>query len=285
MNDTDGQHDTPADQHTPIETSSTMLTCRNTGDSQRFGGASCITRATVGGLGELDPATGAAGVGPAWAPDGIVGDPAIASSAALPERATSVPQPADAQHPADDETAADHREHDQTAADQRPDGRVPTAVFLQDAYAALDAPPFPADNPGSVPMPPTRLRPRGKEPRGHYSIRLTATEVRLIEDAVTERCAPNFSGFIADAAVAVATNQFLALLPHERAVRAIGQEMGRTLWHLGKVGVNLNQIARQLNTGDTAAAARVEQTLDLLDALLAQLRAVNIHLAEAVGGS
>ncbi|MBC3843104.1 MobC family plasmid mobilization relaxosome protein [Streptacidiphilus sp. 4-A2] len=209
-----------------------------------------------------------------------MGDPDTASRASDRARAAC----AAAVHPVDAETAAEHRAHDESVAGERLEGRVPTAVFLQDGFAALDVPQFPADNPGSEPMPPIRLRQRGKETRDHHSIRLTPTEVRLIGDAARERGAENISGFIADAAVAVATNQLLVLLPHERAVRAIGEELGRGMWQLGKVGVNLNQIARQLNMGDTSAAQRVEQSLDRLDTVLAELRALDVRLADTVGG-
>jgi hypothetical protein len=217
-----------------------------------------------------------------------VGDPTAASSDDSARQHAAAPHAAAATRHADTATAAEHRAHDDLAADRTadawPEGRVPPAVFLQEGYAALDIPPFPADDPGSAPMPPRKLRPRGKEPRHHVSIRLMPTEARLIAEAVKDRKAPSFSGFIADAAVAVATNQLTALLPHERAVRAIGEEMGRTMWHLSKIGSNINQIARHLNMGDTAAAARVEHSLDLLDALLAELRAVNIRLADAASG-
>ncbi|WP_370091837.1 MobC family plasmid mobilization relaxosome protein [Streptacidiphilus sp. MAP12-20] len=209
-----------------------------------------------------------------------MGDPDTASRASDRARAAR----AAAVHPVDAETAAEHRAHDESVDGERPEGRVPTAVFLQDGFAALDVPRFPADNPGSEPMPAIRLRRRGEETRDHHSIRLTPTEVRLIGDAVRERGAENFSGFIADAAVAVATNQLLVLLPHERALRAIGEELGRTMWQLGKVGVNLNQIARQLNMGDMSSAERVEQSLDQLDAVLAELRVLDVRLVETVGG-
>jgi uncharacterized protein (DUF1778 family) len=284
-----------ASAHTPVAqgaaedrvdgpASSTTLKGNDGDHPQHRRGASCITRATEGGPGELALVAGATGDGPAGAPDGVVGDPTAASSDdAVPQRADPAARPTDAA------TAAEHRAHDDLAVGRAtgewPEGRVPPAVFLQDGYAALDIPPFPADDPGSEPMPPRKLRPRGKEPRHHVSIRLMPTEARLIEEAVKDRNAPSFSGFIAEAAVAVATNQLTAVLPHERAVRAIGEEMGRTMWHLSKIGSNINQIARHLNMGDTAAAARVERSLDLLDALLAEMRAVNIRLADAVPGA
>ncbi|WP_329134623.1 hypothetical protein OG552_19455 [Streptomyces sp. NBC_01476] len=159
--------------------------------------------------------------------------------------------------------------------------RVNLAAFLHDGVAALDRPRLSVDHPDSRPMKPRRLRPRGAEPRDrHRSTRFAASEIAVVERAVAER-GPSFSGFVADAAVAVATNRVAALLPHERALRAFGEELGRALYALGKVGNNLNQLVRQGHMDIPVEPSRVEHTLARLDDVLAEIHDVTLRLNEA----
>jgi hypothetical protein len=160
-------------------------------------------------------------------------------------------------------------------------GRDDLAAFLHDGIAAMDRPQLAADHPDSRPMKPKRLRPRGAEPRDqHRTMRFAPSEIALIRQAVAER-GPSFSGFVADAAVAVATNRIMAVLPHERALRALGEELGRGLYAIGKVGNNLNQLVRQLHMAVPVEPARVEATLSRLDDVLADIHDVTLRLNEA----
>ncbi|MFH8219590.1 hypothetical protein ACH4C2_09000 [Streptomyces sp. NPDC018057] len=170
---------------------------------------------------------------------------------------------------------------DQPNAPEPDTDRVSLAVFLHDGVAALDRPRLSVDHPDSQPMKPRRLRPRGTEPRNrHRSTRFAASEITVVEQAVAER-GPSFSGFVADAAVAVATNRIAALLPHERALRALGEELGRALYALGKVGNNLNQLVRQGHMGVLVEPDRVEGTLARLDDILAEIHEVTLRLNDA----
>jgi uncharacterized protein (DUF1778 family) len=220
-------------------------------------------RATVGGPDAYTSAPGVAEAGPAGAPDLEV----AAEGGSDPEKPSRV-----------QETAA----YGQGLAepDERA-GRKDLAAFLHDGIAAMDRPRLAADHPDSRPMKPKCLRPRGAEPRDqHRTMRFAPSEIALIEQAVAER-GPSFSGFVADAAVAVATNRITAVLPHERALRALGEEFGRALYALGKVGNNLNQLVRQLHMAVPVEPSRVEATLGRLDDVLADIHDVTLRLNEA----
>ncbi len=280
-------HQQPATDHTdrPENIPTTLVS----GDAEVLGpnsGASCSSRATVGGTGALGPAAeAAAGRAPARAPEqeggaehGSAQDqqpPAPAAVASAP----SVPEP----HHADDENA---RTHPQPAASTDPygDGRVAPEVFLHEGVAALDRPRLIAEHKGSEVLKPSRQRKRGSQPRSETpSVRFTPDEITLLEQAAAER-GPSLSGFIADAAVAVAANRITALLPHERAVRAIGEELGRALHAFGKTGNNLNQLVRQGHMGITdLPPGRAERSLDLLDQVTAEIHRATLRLNE-IGG-
>jgi hypothetical protein len=153
------------------------------------------------------------------------------------------------------------------------------AVFPYDGVAALDRPRLPVEHPGSRPMKPRRLRPRGAEPRDqHCSTRFSASEIALVERAVAER-GPSFSGFVADAAVTAAAGPTAVLLPHERAGRAVGEELGRALYALGRIGNNLNQLVRQGHMGVPVDPERIERTFALLDQVLAAMHDATLRLS------
>jgi uncharacterized protein (DUF1778 family) len=221
-------------------------------------------RATVGGPDAYTSAPGVAEAGPAGAPNLDV--------AAEGSRDVDQPPPVRPVAPA-------HTGGGPSIG--RPVDRDSLVVFPHDGVASLDRPRLPIEHPGSRPMKPRRLRPRGAEPRDqHRSTRFSASEIALVERAVAER-GPSFSGFVADAAVAAATNPTAALLPRERAKRAAGEELGRALYALGKVGNNLNQLVRQGHMGAPVDPERAERTLSLLDRVLAEIHEVTLRLNDA----
>lgn len=247
-------------------------TSNGASDPQRYGGASLGIRATVGGPDAGASAPGVAEAGPAGAPDLKV----------VAEGSRDSEKPARVQSSAacDQGPANPDRTNGGPGISERA-GRKDLAAFLHDDVAALDRPWLAADHPDSRPMKPKRLRPRGAEPRDqHRTMRFAPSEIALIEQAVAER-GPSFSGFVADAAVAVATNRITAVLPHERALRALGEELGRGLYALGKVGNNLNQLVRQLHMSVPVEPVRVESTLARLDDVLADIHDVTVRLNEA----
>lgn len=262
-----------ADDHAGEErTPPSTLTCNGVASPQPCGGASLGIRATVGGTDASPSAPGVAEAGPAGAPDLDV----TAGGSRDSDRLTSVQLFVTPRADADQLTTSEPNAEADPDAD-----RVTLAVFLHDGVAALDRPRLSVDHPDSQPMKPRRLRPRGAEPRDrHRSTRFADAEITVIEQAVAER-GPSFSGFVADAAVAVATNRIAALLPHERAERALGEELGRALYALGKVGNNLNQLVRQGHMGALVEPERIEGTLARLDDLLAEIHDVTLRLNPA----
>ncbi|MFJ1582546.1 hypothetical protein ACIOC1_04445 [Streptomyces sp. NPDC088197] len=219
-------------------------------------------RATVGGA-DAGASTPGVAAGPAGAPDLEVEAGGCRDSDKPTCAHPFVTPHADTDQPNTPEPAAD---------------RVSLAAFLHDGVAALDRPRLSVDHPDSRPMKARRLRPRGAEPRDrHRSTRFAASEITVVEQAVAER-GPSFSGFIADATVAVATYRIAALLPHERALRALGEELGRALYALGN---NLNQLVRQGHMDIPIEPSRVEYTLARLDDVLAEIHDVTLRLNEA----
>jgi uncharacterized protein (DUF1778 family) len=284
LTDTNGDPHHCTGRASDVGASSTALACNGTGDPQHCGGASCSSRATVGGTRALGPAAeAAAGQAPAGAPEqeGEAEHGRALDQQQLDPFATtsvlSVPEP----HRADDESA---RTHPEAAVGTDPDGRVAPEVFLHEGVAALDRPSLVAEHKGSEVLKPSRQRKRGSQPRSETpSVRFTPDEITLLEQAAAER-GPSLSGFIADAAVAVATNRITALLPHERAVRAIGEELGRALHAFGKAANNLNQLVRQGHMGITdLPAGRAERSLDLLDQVTAEIHRATLRLNEPGG--
>lgn len=265
-------NDHAGEERTPPST----LTCNGTASSQPCGGASLGIRATVGGTDAGASAPGVAEAGPAGAPDLDVTTGGSRDSDKLTSVQPFVTPRADADQP----LVTVHAGASESDAHQS-DDRVNLAAFLHDSVAALDRQRLSVDHPDSRPMKPRRLRPRGTEPRDrHRSTRFAASEITVVEQAVAER-GPSFSGFIADATVAVATNRIAALLPHERAERALGEELGRALYALGKVGNNLNQLVRQGHMGVFVEPERVEGTLARLDDVLAEIHEATLRLNEA----
>ncbi|WP_245600772.1 plasmid mobilization protein [Streptomyces sulphureus] len=117
----------------------------------------------------------------------------------------------------------------------------------------------------------TRMRPRLRQSQQRdrvRSVRLTADELADVRRAA-EAMGLRVAGFLADAAVAVARAQGG---PHTWLMdqRALVEELMRASAQLARVGNNLNQVARVLNSGGEAphaddvlarvlrAAARVE---------------------------
>ncbi|WP_327391644.1 MULTISPECIES: plasmid mobilization protein [unclassified Streptomyces] len=117
----------------------------------------------------------------------------------------------------------------------------------------------------------TRMRPRLRQSQQRdrvRSVRLTADELTDVQRAA-EAMGLRVAGFLADAAVAVARAQDG---PHTWLMdqRALVEELMRASAQLARVGNNLNQVARALNSGGETpyaedalarvlrAAARVE---------------------------
>lgn len=275
----------PQDDQTPhADATATAMTSSNLEGDVHKRAASCSSRATVGGTGALGPAAeAAAGLAPARAPEqkGAAGrrrtqdqqPPVAPAVAAVPSESES--------HRADDESA---RTHPEPAAGIGPDGRVASEVFLHEGIAALDRPRLVVEHKVSEVMKSSTQRRRGTQPRSvTLTIRFTREEIAVLKEAVAER-GPSLSGFIADAAVAVATNRITALLPHERAVRAIGEELGRALHAFGKVGNNLNQLVRQGHMGITdIQPGRAERSVDLLDEVTVEIHRATLRLNNPLG--
>ncbi|CDR10492.1 predicted protein [Streptomyces iranensis] len=124
---------------------------------------------------------------------------------------------------------------------------------------------------GNAPLSETRMRPRLRQSQQRdcvRSIRLTTDELADVQRAATTM-GMRVAGFLADAAVAVARAQNG---PHTWLMdqRTVVEELMRGSAQLARVGNNLNQVAKALNSGGDApyaedaiarvlrAAARVE---------------------------
>jgi len=93
--------------------------------------------------------------------------------------------------------------------------------------------------------------PRRKRFVHHFSVRVAEDELRQL------RCRAAAAG-MSLARYVVASALADSPPPASAAERALRQ---RAIFHARKIGVNLNQIARQLNSGESVALDRLEQAL------------------------
>ncbi len=125
----------------------------------------------------------------------------------------------------------------------------------------------------------TRMRPRLRQSQHRdrvRSIRLTADELTDVQQAAATM-GMRVAGFLADAAVAVARAQER---PHIRLMdqRALVQELMRASAQLARVGNNLNQVARTLNSG--GQAPHVEDVLARVQRAAARVEAAATEIAK-----
>ncbi len=104
--------------------------------------------------------------------------------------------------------------------------------------------------------------PRRHEYDLHISVRVSRTEWTALK-ARARASGRSLSRYLAEAGLGSAD-----CLP-DPTLRA---ERARALLHLRKVGVNLNQLARRLNSGGPVASHQVATTLAAVEAAAAELR-------------
>ena len=95
--------------------------------------------------------------------------------------------------------------------------------------------------------------PRRKQFARHFSVRVTDDELRQLHRRATT-AGLSLARYVVASALAGSP---APLTSTERALRQ------RAIFHARKIGVNLNQIARQLNSGDPVSR---DQLLEALDA-------------------
>ncbi|NGO69278.1 plasmid mobilization relaxosome protein MobC [Streptomyces boncukensis] len=95
------------------------------------------------------------------------------------------------------------------------------------------------------------------------SVRFTPTAHRVIEHAAAAR-GSTFAGFIGDAALALALGKHeLNGSPEDDPIRPLTETIERHRTELRRIGINLNQITRALNTG--AIPDHAEAVLTLIE--------------------
>ena len=94
--------------------------------------------------------------------------------------------------------------------------------------------------------------PRRKQFARHFSVRVAEDELRQLR----RRAA---AAGLSLARYVVASALAGSPAPLSSAERALRQ---RAIFHARKIGVNLNQIARQLNSGDAVSRDRLSEALD-----------------------
>lgn len=97
-------------------------------------------------------------------------------------------------------------------------------------------------------------------------LRFTGDEHTQLQEAATEHGYKGDSGFAADIVLAFVTGRFTANLPLSEDRRRTHMFRAQVLRQLNRIGVNVNQIARALNSDHTPPDIR--QRLDELHHLL-----------------
>lgn len=166
--------------------------------------------------------------------------------------------------------------HSHSAAAPRP-AEVTSEEFVHHNTAALDRPALPADSMQAVPLAAARIRrytghKRDTRITGRYSERDRA---ELEEAAESHGYQGSLSGFIADIAIAFSAGLFTVTLPLSDQTRAQAEFRAQVLRELGRIGNNVNQIARHLNVGDTPPDIR--HGLGELHRLLAEIAEALCH--------
>ncbi|WP_425832007.1 MobC family plasmid mobilization relaxosome protein [Streptomyces fractus] len=91
-------------------------------------------------------------------------------------------------------------------------------------------------------------------------LRFTADELAAIQQATTEHGYKGDSGFAADVVLAFVTGRFSANLPLSEDRRRTHMFRAQVLRQLNRIGVNVNQIARALNSDYTPSDIRSQLT-------------------------
>ena len=104
--------------------------------------------------------------------------------------------------------------------------------------------------------------PRRRAYETHFSVRVTRAELAALT-ARARASRLSLSRYLVEAGLGG---------PEPPPDPALRQERARALFHLRKVGVNLNQLARRLNSGGPVASHQVAATLAAVEAAAAELR-------------
>jgi hypothetical protein len=105
-------------------------------------------------------------------------------------------------------------------------------------------------------------------------LRFTADQLALLRDATAQHGYKGESGFAADVVLAFVTGRFTANLPLSEDRRQTHIFRARALRQLNRIGVNVNQIARALNSDRTPPDLRecLTELHDLLELIAEALR-------------
>ncbi|MFF0715946.1 MobC family plasmid mobilization relaxosome protein [Streptomyces bauhiniae] len=106
-------------------------------------------------------------------------------------------------------------------------------------------------------------------------LRFTTGQLAQLEEATAEHGYKGAGGFAADVVVAFITGRFTANLPLSEDRRRIHMFRAQVLRELNRIGVNVNQIARALNSDLTPPDVRhrLEELHELLELITEALRA------------
>ncbi|WP_338677883.1 MobC family plasmid mobilization relaxosome protein [Streptomyces sp. SCSIO 30461] len=105
-------------------------------------------------------------------------------------------------------------------------------------------------------------------------LRFTADQLSLLQDSAAEHGYKGDSGFAADIVLAFVTGRFTANLPLSEDRRRTHIFRAQVLRQLNRIGVNVNQIARTLNSDRTPPdiRQRLTELHDLLELIAEALR-------------
>ncbi|MDW4910284.1 MobC family plasmid mobilization relaxosome protein [Streptomyces sp. ADMS] len=87
-------------------------------------------------------------------------------------------------------------------------------------------------------------------------LRFTADQFSLLQDATVQHGYKGDSGFAADVVLAFVTGRFTANLPLSEDRRRTHHFRAQVLRQLNRIGVNVNQVARALNSDRTPPDVR-----------------------------
>ncbi|WP_369197601.1 MobC family plasmid mobilization relaxosome protein [Streptomyces djakartensis] len=105
-------------------------------------------------------------------------------------------------------------------------------------------------------------------------LRFTTDQLALLQEATAEHGYKGEGGFAADVVVAFITGRFTANLPLSEDRRRTHHFRAQVLRQLNRIGVNVNQIARALNSDHTPPdiRQRLTELHDLLELIAEALR-------------
>mgnify|MGYP000900399662 FL=1 len=105
-----------------------------------------------------------------------------------------------------------------------------------------------------------------RQRKDRVTVRLTEDERRLLE-AAAEEAGLSIGAFIRARALGDAGERFKKRPPADRA------ELTRLLAQLGKVGSNLNQMARRINSGERVGIPHLDKALEAAAGAMTAVRA------------